>query len=47
MICTVVITKEEGVYIVKDLQTSVTNQGDTTEEALLNLKEALELYYDE
>lgn len=47
MICTVVITKEEGVYIAKDLRTSVTDQGDTIEEALSSLKGALELYYDE
>ena len=47
MICTVVITKEEGVYIAKDLRTSVTDQGDTMDEVLSNLKEALDLYYDE
>ena len=46
MICTVVITKEDDVYIAKDLRTSVTDQGDTMEEALANIKEALELYYD-
>lgn len=43
----VIITKEDGVYVAKDLITDVADQGDTMEEALSNLKEALELYYDE
>ena len=33
--------------VAKDLRTSVTDQGDTMNEALSNLKEALELYYDD
>ena len=47
MVCTVIITKEDDTYIAKDARTSVADQGDTIEEALCNLKEALELYYDD
>ncbi len=47
MVCTVIITKEDDKYIAKDARTSVADQGDTIEEALSNLKEALELYYDD
>ena len=46
MICTVVISKEDDTYIAKDIHTSVVDQGDTVEEALDNLKAALELYYE-
>ena len=46
MICTVVISKEDDTYIAKDVRTSVVDQGNTVEEALENLKAALELYYD-
>ena len=47
MICTVVVIKEDDVYIAKDIRTSVVDQGNTMEEALANLKAALELYYDD
>ncbi|MBO4266412.1 MAG: hypothetical protein J5910_04405 [Lachnospiraceae bacterium] len=47
MLCTVVVFKEDDVYIAKDLRTSVADEGDTMEESLANLKAALELYYDE
>ena len=46
MICTVAVTKEDDTFIAKDIRTSVVDQGDTIEEALNNLKEALELYYE-
>ena len=46
MICNVIVTKEDDTYIAKDLQTSVADQGDTLAEALKNLGEALELYYE-
>lgn len=46
MIVNVVIQKEENAYIAKDLRTDVADQGDTIEEALANLKAALELYYE-
>ena len=47
MICTVAVTKEDNMYIAKDILTSVVDQGYSIDEALLNLKEALELYYDD
>ena len=47
MVCTVIITKEDDTYIAKDARTNVADQGDTIEEALRNLKDALELYYDD
>lgn len=41
------ITKEDNTYIAKDIATSVADQGNTIDEALHNLKEALELYYED
>ena len=46
MVCTVVISKEDDMYIAKDLRTNIADQGDTVEEALSNLKEGLELFYE-
>lgn len=46
MLCTVAVTKEDDIYIAKDISTSVASQGTTPENALSNLKEAMELYYD-
>ena len=40
----VVIQKEEKWYVAKCLDNSVASQGKTIEEALNNLKEAIELY---
>lgn len=40
----VMIQKEEKWYIAKCLDNNVASQGKTIEEALKNLKEALELY---
>lgn len=40
----VVIQKEEKWYVAKCLDNSVASQGKTIEEALDNLKEAIELY---
>ncbi|WP_367883647.1 type II toxin-antitoxin system HicB family antitoxin [Thermococcus peptonophilus] len=42
-----VIWEEEGVYVVKEVFTGVTTQGETIEEALENLREAVELYLEE
>ena len=47
MICNVIVTKEDDTYIAKDLQTSVADQGDTLEEALMSLRDALTLYYED
>ncbi len=41
------VWKGEEIWIAKDTETSVTSQGDNPEEALKNLQEALELYYED
>lgn len=41
----VIIQKEEKWYVAKCIDNSVASQGKTIEEALKNLKEAIELYY--
>lgn len=41
----VIIQKEESWYVAKCLDNNVASQGKTIEEAIKNLKEALELYY--
>lgn len=38
------ITPEDGGFVITDPETGVTTQGDTEEEALRNLQEAVELY---
>ncbi len=43
--CTVAILKEENWYVAKCIENGVASQGKTIEEALDNLKEAIELYY--
>lgn len=43
----VVIWKEEDMFVVKEVFTGVTTQGITIEEALENIKEAVELYLEE
>lgn len=40
----VIIQKEENWYVAKCIDNSVASQGKTIEEAIANLKEALELY---
>jgi predicted RNase H-like HicB family nuclease len=42
-----VLWKEEDMYVIKEVTTGVTTQGRTIEEAVQNLKEALELYLEE
>ena len=42
----IVITKEDDIFIAKDLRTCVADQGETEGETLTNLKEALELYWE-
>lgn len=46
MKCQVVLTQEEDWVVAQDVNTRVASQGKTFAEALDNLKEALELYYD-
>lgn len=43
---TVMVQKEENWYVAKCLDNNVASQGKTIEESLSNLKEALELYYE-
>jgi predicted RNase H-like HicB family nuclease len=42
-----VVTEEDGVFIALNPETSVASQGPTINDALTNLKEALELYLEE
>ena len=41
------IWKEEDVFVIMEVFTGVTTQGETIEEALNNIKEAVELYLEE
>lgn len=43
----IIITKEENWFVATDFATNIASQGKTLEEATSNLKEALELYYDD
>lgn len=47
MKCVVVITKEEKGFVATDFDTRVASQGKTVEDAIDNLTEALELYYED
>jgi predicted RNase H-like HicB family nuclease len=42
-----IIWREEDVFVIKEAFTGVTTQGKTIEEAMENLKEAIELYLEE
>jgi predicted RNase H-like HicB family nuclease len=44
---TVIVQKDDSWYVAKCLENSVASQGKTVEEAIDNLKEALELYYED
>lgn len=44
---TAAVTKEEEWYVARCLEVEVASQGKTLEEALDNLREALELYFDD
>lgn len=43
----VLIIREDPWYVAEDVATSVTSEGKTVEEAMDNLREALELYYED
>jgi len=43
----VIVQKDETWYVAMCIDNSVASQGKTVEEALDNLKEALELYYED
>lgn len=47
MICSIVLTEEEDWVVATDTTTGIASQGKSTKEALANLKEALELYYED
>jgi predicted RNase H-like HicB family nuclease len=42
-----ILWREENMYVIKEVVTGVTTQGKTIEEAIDNLKEAVELYLEE
>lgn len=42
-----IVTEEDGGFVALNPDTDVASQGDTIDEALANLKEALELYLEE
>ena len=44
---TAAITHEGALQVARRLEVEVTSQGDTVEQALTNLKEALELYFED
>jgi len=44
---TVIVQKEENWYVAKCIENNVASQGKTIEEALSNLKEAIQLYYED
>jgi len=44
---TAMVTHEAPWYVARCVEVEVTSQGETVEEALANLKEALELYFED
>jgi predicted RNase H-like HicB family nuclease len=44
---TAAITRENSWYVARCLEVEVTSQGSSVEEAQANLKEALELYFED
>lgn len=44
---TIIIQKEDNWYVATSIETGVASQGKTIDEAIDNLKEALELYYED
>jgi predicted RNase H-like HicB family nuclease len=44
---TAAVTHEDGWYVARALEVEVSSQGRTVEEALANLREALELYFED
>ena len=47
MTCQVIVTQEDNWFVATNISTNVASQGKTISEALANLKEALELYYED
>lgn len=44
---TAAVSHEDRLYVARCLEVEVTSQGESFEEALANLGEALELYFDD
>ncbi|MBX6334171.1 type II toxin-antitoxin system HicB family antitoxin [Candidatus Saccharibacteria bacterium] len=44
---TAIITEEDNMFVISNPDTGVTTQGDSIDDAVANLKEALELYFEE
>jgi predicted RNase H-like HicB family nuclease len=44
---TAIIQREESWYVAKCAENNVASQGRTIEESLINLKEAVELFYED
>lgn len=44
---TAAVTREEDMYVAQCLEVDVASQGETVEKALANLREALELYFED
>jgi len=47
MVCAIVLTEEEDWIVATDINSGISSQGKTNKEAMQNLKEALELYYED
>ena len=47
MTCQVIVTQEENWFVATDITTNIASQGKSIAESLNNLKEALELYYED
>ena len=44
---TAAVTRDEDLFVAQCLEVDVASQGDTVEDALQNLTEALELYFED
>jgi len=44
---TAAVTREGSFYVARCLEVEVTSQGESLDDALANLKEALELYFED
>lgn len=43
----ILISKDDSWFVAEDIETNVASQGKTLEDAMANLKEALELYFED
>ncbi len=44
---TAAVTREDNWYVARCIEVEVTSQGESVEEALANLQEALQLYFED